>query len=352
MDRIRTVSLREADEAFGVRSLFHLDRPADDTEVLVLPGDSALENLPLDFSHLDAWSGLTKAHPDMFLGLVVDGSLTVADWITNWEWDFGPFLLVRGDVRARNFATAGSEVVVEGDLEVTQTVAGVYNHGRTVVRGRTRAEVVLTAEHLTEFHGGLDAELGIAGNFMRVGDPAGVRVAAWSGYVCDLRGNILPDLGTRSTRALRALDPDFRELDSRTILKAMEAGRSLLAGPPTDTDADTDTDTTDDPADAIRHVLLQAGRRRHDRWDDGFVVGRNTAPVEAPSEATFEVYFCEADEPDEPGTPGAPEPLDPEAELSRYAEALSAAGYAVAVDPHDEDVLQVGSRPTPPETGP
>jgi hypothetical protein len=53
------------------------------------------------------------------------------------------------------------------------------------------------------------------------------------------------------------------------------------------------------------------------------------------------VYFCEADEPDEPGTEGAPEPLDPVAELGRYAEALTGAGHQVAVDPHDEDVLQV-----------
>ncbi|WP_055527644.1 hypothetical protein [Streptomyces graminilatus] len=335
MDSIRAVSLHEADETFGVRSLFHLGGPDDTGEVLVLPGDSAaLERLPLDFSHLDAWSGLTKTHPGMYRGLVVDGDLTVTDWITNWEWDFGPFLLVRGDVRAKNLATAGSEVLIEGDLEVEQTVAGIYNHGHTVVRGDTRAEVVLTQEHLTEFRGGLEARLGIAGNFLRVADPARVRVGAWSGCVRDLRGELVPDLGSRSTRALRALDPDFRDLDSRAILKAMESGRSLLLhspGPARPLPAPPRT-----PADGIRDALRLAGCREHDRWDDGFVVDRDRPP--------FEVYFCEADEPDEPGTPGAPDPLDPGMELTRYAAALTAAGYEVTADPHDEDVLEVGGR--------
>lgn len=55
----------------------------------------------------------------------------------------------------------------------------------------------------------------------------------------------------------------------------------------------------------------------------------------------FEVYFCEADVPGEPGAPGAPEELGPEAELRRCAEVLSAVGYRVSVDPHDEDVLRV-----------
>ncbi|MGW3291287.1 hypothetical protein ACWDR3_42340 [Streptomyces sp. NPDC001002] len=326
MRHMRAVPLDEADERFGVRSLFHLGANAD-AGVVVLDGDTTLEKLPLDYSHLDTWSGLAKTQPDMFLGVVVDGDLTVTDWITNWEWDFGPFLLVRGDLRAKNLATAGSEILVEGDLDVTQTLAGVYNHGRTVIKGHTRAEVVLTDQHLTEFHGGLRAELGIAGNFLRVADPATVQVNGWAGYVCDLQGTILPGLGTRSTRALRALDPDFRELDTRAVLKAVEAGRSLLDTP--------DRVAAGTPADAVRDALRLAGHREHDRWDDGFVVdaGRDGEP--------YEVYFCEADEPDEPGEPGAPEVLDPATELGRWTETLTAAGYQVGVDPHDEDVLRV-----------
>lgn len=54
--------------------------------------------------------------------------------------------------------------------------------------------------------------------------------------------------------------------------------------------------------------------------------------------APYEIYFCEADEPDEPDVREA---LDPAVESVRYAEALTAAGYEVTVDPHDEDVLLV-----------
>ncbi|MER5193613.1 hypothetical protein ACWD3J_15225 [Streptomyces sp. NPDC002755] len=332
MEHLRAVTLREADERFGVRSLFHLGRPDDDAEVVVFSGDTALERLPLDFSHLDSWSGLAKTHPDMFLGVVVDGDLTVREGVTNWEGDFGPFLLVRGDVRAGNFATAGSEVLVEGDLQVTRTLAGIYNHGRTVIKGDTVAEVVLTQEHLTEFHGRLTARLAVAGNFLEVADPAKVQVDAWAGYVCDLRGRILPTLGSRSTRALRALDPDFRDLDSRKILTAVEAGRSLLRA---DTPPRTDPGAPGSPAEAVREVLRLAGCREHDPWDDGFVVdaGRDGGPVE--------VYFCEADEPDHPDDPDAAPALDPVTESARYSAALTAAGHRVTVDPHDEDVLHV-----------
>ncbi|MFJ4786880.1 hypothetical protein [Streptomyces sp. NPDC088794] len=211
---------------------------------------------------------------------------------------------------------------------MTQTLAGVYNHGRTVIKGDTRAEVVLTDYHLTEFHGGLRAELAIAGDFLRIADPAKVQVNGWAGGVRDLQGTILPGLGTRSTRALRALDPDFRELDTRVILKAAEAGRSLLHIPGR-ADAGTPAAT---PAGAIRDLLRLARHREHDRWDDGFVVdaGQDGEPSE--------VYFCEADEPDEPG---APEALDPATEPGRWTQTLTAAGYHVSVDPHDEDVLRV-----------
>ncbi|MER5988647.1 hypothetical protein [Streptomyces sp. NPDC001787] len=330
MRHIRAVPLQEADERFGVRSLFHLDG-IDDAEVVVFTGDTTLESLPLDFSELDSWSGLTKTHPDAFRGVVVDGDLTVTEWITNWDTDFGPFLLVRGDVRAKSLATSGSEILIEGDLEVAQTLAGFYNHGHTVIKGDTRAEVVLTSQHLSEFHGRLTAELCVAGKFLRVADPARVQVNGWEGHVHDLRGDILPSLGSASTRALRALDPDFRDLDRRPLLKAIEAGRSLLRapGPPRAT-----PDGPRTPAEAIRDILRLAGSREQDRWDDGFVVGEGKDDV-------FEVFYCEANEPDDPPAPGAPEVLDPAAELLRYAGALTAAGYRVAADPHDAEVLLV-----------
>ncbi|MEO3787384.1 hypothetical protein ABGB12_29000 [Actinocorallia sp. B10E7] len=181
MNDIRVVALRDADRDFGLRSLFSLDEAADDAAVIVCVGDTRLENLVLDFSALDAWTGISKTKPDAFLGVAVYGDLTVSNWIINGERDSGPFLWVRGDVRVRNFAAAGSEVWIEGGLEASQTIAGIRGRGRTVVRGDARAEVVLAQEHLMEFHAGLTADLVVAGDLLRIGDPGRSKVTGWSG---------------------------------------------------------------------------------------------------------------------------------------------------------------------------
>lgn len=233
MNDIRIASLRDADRDFGLRALFSLDEADDGAAVIVCVGDTGLENLPLDFSALEAWTGISESGPGTFLGVAVYGDLTVSDRIVNGERDSGPFLWVRGDVRANNLAIAGSEVRIEGGLEAAQTIAGARGRGRTVIKGDARAEVVLAREHLMEFHAGLTAELVIAGDLLRVGDPGRVEVAGWSGRAHDLRGGSLPGLGSASTRALRLLAPGFRDLDGGLsgALAAIEQGRSLLDTP-------------------------------------------------------------------------------------------------------------------------
>ena len=229
MNDIRIVSLRDADRDFGLRSLFSLDGADDGAAVIVCVGDTGLESLPLDFSALGAWTG----RPDTFLGVAVYGDLVVSDGIINAGRDSGPFLWVRGDVRSQNLAVAGGEVRIEGGLEAAQTIAGVGGLGRTVVGGDARAEVVLAREHLMEFHAGLTAELVVADDLLRVGDPGRVEVAGWSGRAHGLRGGLLPGLGSASTRALRLLAPGFRDLDDGLdgALAAIEQGCSLLDEP-------------------------------------------------------------------------------------------------------------------------
>jgi len=233
MNDIRIASLRDADRDFGLRALFSLDEADDGAAVIVCVGDTRLENLPLDFSALDAWTGVPKAGPGAFLGVAVYGDLAVSDGIINAGRDSGPFLWVRGDVRAKNLAVAGGEVRIEGGLEAAQTIAGVRGLGRTVVRGDARAEAVLARGHLMEFHAGLTAELVVADDLLRVGDPGRVEVAGWSGRAHDLRGGLLPGLGSASTRALRLLAPGLRDLDGglEDALAAIEQGCSLLDAP-------------------------------------------------------------------------------------------------------------------------
>ncbi|WP_283134626.1 hypothetical protein [Rhizohabitans arisaemae] len=327
MKNIKAITLDEADKRYGLCARFGLDDACDDDEVVLVEGPAELHHLPLDFRTLDSWTGLPKRSPGAFLGVVVDGDLSVTDRVVNKEWDFGPFLLVRGDVRAKNFATAGSEVLIEGGLAADQTILGTYNHGRTVVRGQARAEVVFSEQHLIEFHGSLTAEL-VVSCWVHVADPEKVRVNGWVGNVRNLSDEIIPQLGAESTRALRALDPGlWHNPDSREILKAVEAGRSLLRTP--------ESRQPGQPrscAERIREILQQAGCREADPWDDGFWI-RDRGDAHH-----LEVSFCMADEPD---TSADAEPLDEAAEVRRYAEVLAAAGVRVTVDPHDEDILHV-----------
>lgn len=316
------IAVGAADTRYGVRTVFGLKDMLDDEEVVLLPGGDVLDLLPLDFRELDSWSGLAAGEDrPAFAGLIVDGDLTVTGSVMNWEMDFGPFLLVRGDLRARNVATAGSQVVVHGNLHVTQTLAGFYNHGSTIVRGDTRAEVVATIEHRIQLHGRLDAQLVIAGSFLEIADPAATRVGSWVDRVHGLDGVVLDGVGGPSRKALRLLDPEFADVGHREIWAAAKAGRSLLRPDPAPVAPAPVT-----AADAVRAVLRRAGCPEQGRFDDGFCLERG-------DDEPVGVYFCSGDEHDDG--------LDPDTELRRYADALMAAGYRVDVDAIDTDVLRV-----------
>jgi hypothetical protein len=248
MRRVEVVTVREADHRFGVSKLFGLCR-ADhhygyDSRVIILAGGCVLERLPLDF-HVSAgtWLVPTLNLPRGYLGVVVDGDITVAEWVVNEQEDGGPFLLVRGDLRAKNVATSGSSVLVEGNVEATQTIAGLHNDGRTVVRGDAHAQVVLVYEHLMRIHGALTADLAVAGNFLKVADQGRLRVGRWAGPVSDLDGRPFDTVGSESYEALSLLDPALFDsdgpdeellaygVDPDAVLDAVQAGRSLLRRP-------------------------------------------------------------------------------------------------------------------------
>lgn len=329
MNNVEVVTLAEADQRFGVVESFHQDGSDDDEEILVFAGDTRLKNLPLDFNSLGSCAGLPSENS--FAGVVVDGNLTVDDWIINWELDFGPFLLVRGDVRAKNVATAGSEVLVTGNLDVAQTLAGIYNHGQIVIKGDTRAQVVFTEEHLIEFHGAVTAEFASAGNFCTAMDPTKLNLRGRIGHLYGPDGEFLTDPPALDpNRSLRGIDPAFQDFDRDTILDAIQAGRSLLRGPQPAASAPLDALT---PIDRVRAVLLRAGHRESDAAGSGFSV-RRSVEIEG-----FEVEFdeCAQDE---------PSGLEAVAELRRYADTLRAAGYELDDDDsaEDDDVVLVLDR--------
>ncbi|WP_039812597.1 hypothetical protein [Nocardia otitidiscaviarum] len=320
----RAVPVAEAQARFGIRQLFDLARADDRDTVLVAPGGVRVSQLPLDFHALDRWAGI--ASDPAACGLVVDGDLTVTGAVTNWESDFGPFLLVRGDLRAGDLGTGGSQVRVEGATTVTRTLFGHYNHGRGVFRGTVRAEVVAVDEHLLEFHAGLTAEVVAAGNFLRLADPGRARVTAWAGRVTDLEGKALTTVGSPTARALRLLAEPYWDLDARAVLAAQSDGRSLLARHPVNEFAEQEQRGAH--AAAVERALRRAELPAYHRFQDGFRVDEGAEPVQ--------VYHCEADEPD----PEA-DPPDETAFVRRCADVLTAAGFRVEYDPDDEEVLRV-----------
>jgi hypothetical protein len=330
VDNAQIISMAEADERYGASRHFDLGHANGDDEVVCFVGNTALASLPLDFQSLDKWLGLPKTHEDALRGVIVDGDLDVEGWALNGESDFGPFLLVRGDLRARDLGLGGSQVRIDGSLWAAQTVLGYYNHGFIEVAGDTRAQVIVTEEHLIRLHGAVSADLVVAGNFLQVADPAMAAVAGWCGRVSDLTGADVEGLSTDSLKALRVLDPEFRHLNRRAILEAIEAGRSLLRDPLAPLTPAIPNPATQ--ADDIFNVLVRAGCPKCSYWEDGFSVVAKDWPAEHGG-AFVEVSFYTAE--------AEPEGLDPDEQVRRYLEVLTAAGYQATADPVEDHTLRV-----------
>jgi hypothetical protein len=98
-------------------------------------------DLELDWT--DAWRG--------HIGLVVEGDLEVGGNIINENGNTGPFLLVRGKLRARNVAAGGSEFRIEGGADVEGLLLGHYNDGYLAIDGITRAALIISDDHAMNF---------------------------------------------------------------------------------------------------------------------------------------------------------------------------------------------------------
>ncbi|MEZ4362705.1 MAG: leucine-rich repeat domain-containing protein [Kofleriaceae bacterium] len=142
-----------ADVRAEVSAVLAGNSEANDDRVLVLTGDVVIpHNLWLDYRC--GILALTDDHDSPFSGLIVRGSLTVEGCLHNNEDDYGPFLLVEGNLTARSVATGGARVYVRGDA-AADVVVGVYNHGCVEIGGALTTPVI-GSEH-TVTAGRLDA---------------------------------------------------------------------------------------------------------------------------------------------------------------------------------------------------
>lgn len=89
-------------------------------------------------------------------GTIVDGDLVVTGSIVNRDSDGGPFLLVTGNVHAKNLIAGGAEIVVLGDLVVDEVIFGYANLGSVTVHGATRARAIITEYHSFDLRGSVE----------------------------------------------------------------------------------------------------------------------------------------------------------------------------------------------------
>lgn len=119
---------------------------SDEDIVLVFRGTlNVQKNLELDYR--------TGVFANGEAGIVVFGDLTIEGALLNFEDDYGPFLHVKGDLKAHSIATGGMRIQVDGNINA-QTIIGVYNHGFTHANGTIHAQIIAT-EHTVEADSGL-----------------------------------------------------------------------------------------------------------------------------------------------------------------------------------------------------
>jgi hypothetical protein len=80
-------------------------------------------------------------------GLVILGNLIIKGSIINAEGDSGPFLIVKGDVKADNLVCGGSFIRIDGNADIAEVVFGHYNHGELDIRGLFGARILINDDH-------------------------------------------------------------------------------------------------------------------------------------------------------------------------------------------------------------
>lgn len=136
-------------------------------DATVLTGESAselelLKHLEGDHEGVRFVDGHCTIDGDLLLdqpqlGLVVSGNLTIKGSVINRASDWGPPLIVGGDLKAKNVIGGGSEIIVLGSAQVANTVYGHYNHGELRIDGDLKAKAWLNSDHSMWVSGTLEA---------------------------------------------------------------------------------------------------------------------------------------------------------------------------------------------------
>lgn len=142
IDQARTMPLDEALEAYDMPKLMDYMLDGIDGDIYIFEEDAHFESMDLDALFCT----------DDICGAYFMGKLTVDNYITQRELDYGPFVYVQGQVRAKNIYLGGGYIHFHGNVTVEQTiVAGTYNHGQSAFDGYINAEVIISMDHSFDY---------------------------------------------------------------------------------------------------------------------------------------------------------------------------------------------------------
>lgn len=83
-----------------------------------------------------------------YYGAIFLKNLHAEGYIIQEETDYGPLIIVQGDIEAKNIFVSGGDCYFRGNVNVEQTlVAGVYNHGELTINGQIGADLILSFDH-------------------------------------------------------------------------------------------------------------------------------------------------------------------------------------------------------------
>ncbi len=175
---------------------------------LVFHQDTHWPRLRLDHGETLAGPSTPRVGP----GVVIDGDLTVDTIVQNGEQDFGPFLVVLGDLHARDIAVGGALLFVAGSLFVEGVFHGYYNHGATLVQKDLHAALVLPDDYSLTVKGRIHAQ------------------------VYEARGHVTgrappPERPLGAVIARRFLRPSGDGLQSHRVYDALVRNKPLFAAP-------------------------------------------------------------------------------------------------------------------------
>lgn len=115
----------------------------ENEQVLYFTGDALLGHLNLD----DVLGLQEKGEADFIFLVLVEGNLTVGNYIYNQDTDGATGLIVLGNLTAKNIVVGGQEIYITGNLQISELFWGDYNHGSLKANGNIALHTFIATDY-------------------------------------------------------------------------------------------------------------------------------------------------------------------------------------------------------------